>query len=356
MQINRVDLLNALSKLKPVASGLSSMPILSHMLIEARCGSAYVTASDLKTTMRAVAPLIDDADGEFTLPAQRLTKLVSEMTDNTVTFTAGDAHTMHVVCGPVKATLYGMDPDEFPPVPDVQAEPVDIEAPALRAALDRVAFAICTDQARYNLTGALFEFSGDTLTLVATDGRRMSIATLPATAPARKVIVPGRAVNELTRLLADEETVRIAFDDTRARFDTDGATLITSLIEGSFPNWQQIIPKRNNSRVTANTAEFTAALRRARVLTNDKWNAVKLAVDGGEMVLSTSTPEVGEYREPIPVTLTGEATEATFNPDFLLDVARHVESDEIALAFGGPEKPVLIGDGDYKSVVMPIRR
>ena len=234
----------------------------------------------------------------------------------------------------------------------------------LKNVFSRTSFAICSDPARYNLTGLLVEIEGGRLTAVATDGRRMSLYRETegiAEGIDIKVIIPGKMIHELERLLDDEEDVRVFINENQAGFSFGNIRLVTALIEGSFPNYEMVVPQGHDKEVIANTARFREAMRRTRTMTNDKFNSVRIQLSKGVIKMKVVTPEVGEYEEEMPVNYEGDEIEIAFNPDFVLDILKHVDTDETVLLVKDAMSPgVLRPHSDappdqYVNVVMPIR-
>jgi DNA polymerase-3 subunit beta len=176
-----------------------------------------------------------------------------------------------------------------------------------------------------------------------------------------KVIIPGKMITELERLLGEEGSVMVRVTETQACFSFNNVRLVTALIEGTFPNYDMVIPKKHNKEIVLNTETFVQAIRRARTVTNDKFNAVRLSLSSGVLTIKVATPEVGEHREDIPIEYDGESTEIAFNPDFILDVLRHINQDKTCFVLKDSANPGIIkpftesGIDTYINVIMPIR-
>lgn len=261
--------------------------------------------------------------------------------------------------------LFSMAPDEFPPVRSFEGvEPLVLSQELLRTMFQKTSFAICTDQARYNLTGLLVEIGGGKITVVATDGRRMTLFAEEGGVPEGidvNVIIPGKMIHELERLLGGEGQVNILIDETQAGFSFDGIRLVTALIEGTFPNYDMVIPKKHDKEAVVQVGSFSDAVRRTRTMTNEKFNSVRFTVASGSMTLRVVTPEVGEYTEDIPVEYDGDSIEVAFNPDFILDVLRRIDSEKVCMVLKDGMSPGLLkpyqeeGAEKYFNVIMPIR-
>jgi DNA polymerase-3 subunit beta len=364
--IPRYDLLDAVNKVKTVVSAKSALPILSHVLLEAEDNRLRISATDLKVSIECTIECGVDDPGSMTVSCQRLASILGELPDSDIHLELGQSNTVTLECGKIHTKLYSMSPEEFPPIRSFDGvEPLVLPQNLLRGIFQKTSFAISTDQARYNLTGLLLEIKEGKLVAVATDGRRMSLISQTegiADGINIKVIIPGKMIHELERLLDAEEDVTIQIGENQAAFSFGTLRLVTALIEGNFPNYEMVIPKEHDKEVKLNTALFTEGMRRTRTMTNDKFNSVRLCIQDGQMTLKVVTPEVGEYEEELPITYSGEELEIAFNPDFVLDVLRHVDSEETCLVLKDPMSPgvlkPLAGDGatdSYINVVMPIR-
>lgn len=363
--IPRQDLLDAVNKVKAVVSPKSALPILSHILVEAEGPSIKLAATDLKVSIEATVDCNVAGEGSITLPCARLANILAVLPEQDVTVELEGENKVTIQCGRSKTRLYSMSPEDFPPIRTFEGiEPLVLEQSLLKNLFSKTSFAICTDQARGNLTGLMFELAGGCLTVVSTDGRRMSLSRQREGVPEGidlKVIIPGKMVNELERLMADEGEVQVLIDETQAAFSFGSVRLVSSLVEGSFPNYEMVIPKKHDKEIICSTGAFGEALRRARTVTNDKFNSVRLTINEGQMQLSVTTPEVGEHQEELPVEFEGEKLEIAFNPDFVLEVVRHMDTDKLVLMLKDATSPGLLKpyteapEDNYLNVVMPIR-
>ena len=373
--IPKADLLDAVNKVKTVVSAKSALPILSHILIEAGDNSIRLSATDLKVSIECSVDCTVEKEGALTVSSQRISSILSELPDLDVSMelqdsnvVRQDSNVVRLECGKIHTKLYSMSPEEFPPVRDFEGiEPLVLPQSLLSEIFQRTQFAICTDQARYNLTGLLIEIKEGTLTAVATDGRRMSLVKQTEGIVSGidiKVIVPSKMINELSRLLSDDGDVNILISDNQAGFSFGSLRLVTALIEGTFPNYEMVVPKSHDKEALVSTAAFSEAIRRTRTMTNDKFNSVRLQVSDGTLHLMVTTPEVGEYEEDMPLDYTGDEIEIAFNPDFVLDVLKHIDSEQTKLVLKDSMSPGVIRPvneeddakgSEYINVVMPIR-
>lgn len=366
LTIARQDLLDAVSRVKTVVSPKSALPILSHILVEAEDSRVKLTATDLKVSIECTAECSVEEPGSMTVSAQRISSILSELPESDVTVELEENQVVSLSCGKIHTKLYSMSPEEFPPVRSFdEVEGFTLAQGVLRNLFRKTRFAICTDQARYNLTGLLFEIKGGTLTVVATDGRRMSLCQSTESIPPDmevKVIIPGKMIDELERLLGEDEQVSIQLDESQAGFEFGGMRLVTALIEGTFPNYEMVVPKKHDKELVAESGLLLEAVRRTRTMTNEKFNSVKFSTGEGSLVLRVQTPEVGEYEEELAVSFEGEPMEIAFNPDFLSDVLRRLDSERVSVSLKDGTSPGLFREvseegvsDSYVNVIMPIR-
>ncbi|MFO7775985.1 MAG: DNA polymerase III subunit beta [Candidatus Hydrogenedentota bacterium] len=366
IEISRQNLLEAINKVKSVVPPRSALPILSHLLLEAESdGILRVSATDLKVGIECQTPCTVEEPGSMTVASQRLASITGELPDQAIRIELSDSNVVNLECGRIRTKLYSMAPDEFPPVRKFEnVDPLILNQRSLKRLFTKTSFAISKDQARYTLTGLLCEIGNGKVVAVATDSRRMSVCVDEQNVSEElnhSVIIPGKMIQELERLLSDEGEVEVYIDETHAGFAFDSSRLVTALIEGTFPQYDAVVPKRHDKEALIDTGQFLEAVRRTRTMTNDKWNSVRFSLDKGEMTLKVVTPEVGEYQEEISVEYEGEPVEVAFNPDFIIDVVRRIEEEKVSFNVKDSQNPGLIkphseaDEDNYLNVIMPIR-
>jgi DNA polymerase-3 subunit beta len=363
--IPRQDLLECVNRVKSVVSAKSALPILSHILVEARDSSVKLSATDLKVSIECTADCSVEEEGSLTVSSHRLASILAELPNEDITIGLGDNNQVSLECGRIQTKLYSMSPDEFPPIRSFEGiEPIVVEQGLLKRIFNKTSFAICTDQSRHNLTGLLFEMSGGKLTVVSTDGRRMSLCLEREGIPDGievKVIIPGKMIAELERLLSEDGEVSVYVDESQAGFAFGQIRLVTALIDGTFPPYDMVVPKKHDKEVIIDSATFQEAVRRTRTMTNDKFNSVRFGIASGEMSLRVVTPEVGEYKEEIPVEFEGQGFEIAFNPDFVVEVLKRIDTEKTSFVLKDAMSPGVLkpyrenASDNYVNVIMPIR-
>ncbi len=363
----RQDLLAAVNKVKSVVASKSALPILSHILLETGESSVKLTATDLKISIEADTDCAVERPGAMTVQCQRLSMILAELPGEAdVTLELVENNVAELRCGKVCTKLFCQAPDEFPPVktfPETGA--MVFKQSMLKKLFQKTSFAICSDQSRYNLTGLLFELRGGRLTVVATDGRRMSMAVADEQVDAAdvRVIIPAKMIHELETLLASDgdATVDVWVEESHAAFALERLRVVSALIEGNFPNYDAVVPKKHDREVVVKTEEFIRTMRLSLAVTSDKFRSVRVVAGGGALKVQVKTPEVGEFEDEIETSYDGEAVEIAFNPAFILDVLRFIEGEKVCLLLKDTSSPGIIKpytdapQDNYVNVVMPIR-
>lgn len=365
--IPKQELQSAVNTVKSVVSQKSALPILSHILMEADRDTLKLTATDLKVSIECKVDCTVEVSGSLTVSCQRISMILGELPDADVTLELLDTSVVELRCGLVETKLFSISPDEYPPVRDFEdIEPIVFNQGVLKKLFQRTSFAICTDQSRYNLTGLLLETRSDGLRVVATDGRRMSLAVSNEDIPTDreiKVIIPSKMIHELESLLADdtEKNVRVYLDENQASFVFERVRIVTALIEGNFPNYEAVVPKKHDKEIIVDLERFTKSMRLAYAMTNDKFRNVKLSFSDGMLRLTVKTPEVGEQEQELPIAYENDPFDISFNPAFVLDVLRYMDSENVCMQLKdgsspGVFKPYTEAPLDsYINVIMPIR-
>jgi len=280
--------------------------------------------------------------------------------DPTITIET-DAEAAHIRGADAHFKIFGHPASEFPPVPTFEGEAdMEVKASELVGLIQRTLFATARETSRYAINGVLVEVDGKKLTLVATDGRRLALARGNCTnvkGETQQAIIPSKALNLLTRLIDDPDgKVRIRLADNQAFFGTDRATLTTNLVEGNFPPYKDVIPKDQDRRAVFNTTQLASAVRRAGLLTNEESKGVCFRFTDKQLELSSRAPETGEAEVSVPLeSYNGESIEIGFNPFFITDGLKVIDTDEVSVELKAPNKPGLLRAGsDYQYVVMPV--
>jgi DNA polymerase-3 subunit beta len=344
-----------------------SLPVLTNVLLKTEDGGLKLTATNLEIGITHWVPGKIEVDGATSVPARLLTDLVNSLPgSDPIALELADGETLHIRAGRFESNIKGIPAEDFPTVQTAGERPITrVAQKVLRQALDETAFAAASDEARPILTGVLAKFEGDQLTLAAADNYRIAVKTITVLDPVEEtsVVIPARALHELSRILSDtEEPVSIVLAHSRNQllFHIDGVDLVTRLIDGQYPNYQSVLPASHATRAVLDREELLRAVRPAALIAHESANIVKLGVglDGEPAITVSANAEVGDHVGRVEAAIEGDGTTIAFNARFLADVLEKVDADQFALELNGPLSPGVfkpIGDDRYVHVVMPLR-
>ncbi|HET6465745.1 MAG TPA: DNA polymerase III subunit beta [Nitrospiria bacterium] len=371
LKISRGELLTGFQRVQGVVERRNTMPILSNMLFEAKGDQVILFATDLEIGIRGTYKAEVSQPGGVTVSARKLYEIIRELPEGAVTITSNEEHRVEIEAGKSEFKVLGLPPQEFPAMPAIDSEPLmPMDRKTLSDLIRKTVFAAGDNNARYILNGLLVTlYTKDKrrfLRFVGTDGHRLAVIERPledgkgrGLAQEQTAIIPKKAALEIKKLLEEnEEGPELGVSKNQMIFKRGGLLLLARLMEGSYPNYQQVIPKENEKRVAVNKAEIEGALRRVSILSREKTSAIKLALESDTLTLSSSNPEMGEAREVIAAKFGQEGITTGFNARYLLDALAAIDSEEAVLEFKDALSPCIIrqpDDPDYLCVVMPMR-
>jgi DNA polymerase-3 subunit beta len=360
LTITKDNLSHGLAAVQNVVSNRTTLPILSNVLLRAKDGRLELTATDLDVTISCgVAAEVAKA-GETTIPVRKLASIVRELGVGELQLETDDKNFTTISAGSSFYKIHGLAAEEFPPLPKFKEnKQITLPQEKLKGMLKKTSFAISTDETRYVLNGILFSFKDNKLTLVATDGRRLALVDIELEFPRThetEIIVPTKAVNELQRLLAEDGDVKISVTENQVAFELNGALILSKLIEGTYPNYRQVIPGEAKERIPLERDLFLNAVHRVSLLASEKSNSVKLIFTKNNLDIMANTPEVGEAKESVSVNYRGKDISLAFNPEFLMAPLRNLTEDEVFLDLIDEMSPgVLKVHAAFLYVLMPMR-
>jgi len=365
LTIARDQLLNGLQAVHNIVAVRTTLPILSNLLLRAESGGLELTATDLDVTISCRVTAEVGRAGATTLPAKRLFSIVRELSVGDVQVEVDDKNDCSLLVGPSFFKLRGLPAEEFPPVPNLGDRPrITLPQDKVKAMLRKTAFAVSVDEARYVLNGLFFSLKEHKLTMVATDGRRLALADEEVEVDPEKqaeFIIPSKALGELSRLLQDKGQVELAFAENQAAFTlTDDkefkVLLITKLVDGTYPNYRQVIPGEAQERIPLAREEFQQALRRTELMTSEKNNSVKLSFERNRLTIIANSPDVGEAAETMAINYKGKELAIAFNPGFLIEALKALDNEEVFLELTNEFSPGVVKiNGPFLYVLMPMR-
>jgi DNA polymerase-3 subunit beta len=372
LKIGVQDLAKALGRSQGIVEKKSTMPILSHVLLEARkAGQLVVSATDLDLAVSSEHACEVLKEGSVAVSARHLYEIVRALPEASVTLKRAQNNYLEVKSGSAEFRIVGLPAEDFPALPRFDKVPfADVDASLLLDMIERTFFAVSTDETRYNLNGVFFEAGPSALRLVATDGHRLSLAEKPIEATfglKRGVILPKKGLSELKKLLAEavesgeeKPESKLGFLENSAIFRRPGVVLVMRLIEGLFPDYKQVIPKAGEKVLKLSRNRFADTLRRISLLSSDKAHAVKLDLGTGQLRVLSQNPDLGEAKEDVPVEYEGEPLKIGFNARYLTEVLAVLQSADVVLELADDLSPGVLKGADEKdqgftAVVMPMR-
>lgn len=369
-KINRDHFANGLSQVLNVVGSKATMPILSNVLIEAEKDQISLTTTNLDLGIRCKIKAEIKEPGSVTLPVKRLSSIVKELPNTEVTFDAAPNHQVKLSSGGSTFRIMGIGREEFPPLPEFGDEKAfTLEQAELVSMLRSVAYAESQDETRYILNGVYFNFRDGKLSLVATDGRRLALTSKEmeiSEESAGSIILPAKTVNELNRLLDKGEKVKINFNERRCAFQiasnkdssglVDSIYLYSKVVEGNYPNYNQVIPKETHQRIKLERQLFLDCIHRAALVCSEKSNQVKLRLTSNLLEITAQSPDFGEAHESMAVNYSGPDLQVAFNPGFLMDPLKALTKDEIFFEVKDEISPGVFKTLDsFVCVIMPVR-
>jgi len=371
LKIGVQDLSRALARSQGIVEKKTTMPILSHVLLEAKKGGTlHVSATDLDVSVSGEHPCEVLREGAVAVSARHLYDIVKSLPDATVVLKRAQNNYLELQSGPAEFRIVGLPAEDFPALPrfdKVKLSPVPPQE--LLSMIELTAFAASSDETRYNLNGVYFEPAGGDLRMVATDGHRLSLARRPLGSDfglKKGVILPRKGLVELKKLLQEtlesgeeKPELKLGFVESSAVVARPKVTLVMRLIEGAFPDYRQVIPKQGEKVVKLGRLRFLETLRRISLLSSDKAHAVKLELSPGLLRVLSQNPDLGEAKEEVTVDYQGEPLKIGFNARYLTDVLQALsDKQDVLLELADDLSPGVLkpeGDDGFTAVIMPMR-
>ena len=366
LKITRDNLQQGLAAVGASIPARTTLPVLSNILIEAAEDHVAMSGTDLDIAVSVQVPAEVEEGGALTVPAKKLQELARELPEHPVRITT-KGERLELVCGRATFRLNGMPRDEFPTFPAVDfSKSWKVSGKVLHDLIRQTSFAVSTEESRPILNGVLWQLADGDMRMVATNGHRLArltVAVQGASAPKSDLIVPPRALQQVERLFGDDDEIEVARTENHLGFRRNGTQVFTRLIEGPYPNYEQVIPKDNDKTAVADRGQLTHALRRMAVVASEQTHRVKLSFHANTLRFSVETPDLGEAHEELEVEYAGDPLDIGFNAAYLLEVLRYMPTEDVKLTLKAPERAATIEpavrDGseapDYLCLVMPLR-
>src|SRR5687768_13029202 len=363
--ISREKLQEGLAAVASSIPAKTTLPVLANLLVETTDRGIRLSGTDLDIAVSTEVTADVETQGAITIPAKKLTEIARELPPSPVKIAAVGEQRVTLECGRSRFKLLGLPKDEFPSFPQVRfAESWRVKSGDLQNLITHTSFAVSTEESRPILNGVLWELRPERMRMVATNGHRLAKMELPiasAGAPANDLIVPPKALDQIRRLFPADEELEIARGDNHLGFRSPVTSVFTRLIEGPYPNYEQVIPKDNEKICTVDKAALVSALKRMSVIASDQTHRIKLSFNAGMLKFSVQTPDLGEAQDELPVRYTGDPFDIGFNASYLLEILRYMPTEEIRLTFKAPERAATVepeGWNDpatFLCLIMPLR-
>jgi DNA polymerase-3 subunit beta len=363
--VRKNDLLRELQLFQGIVERKNTIPILANVLMDAKGDEVRFLATDLEVALRSKCAASVSKPGALTLPAKKLYEIVKSLPDTDIRI-AEDKNGVKVAADRFDSRMQTLPREDFPTLPEGGTTPTAmLPSAALKEMIAKTQFAITGEDTRYFLNGAQFVLHPDSMSLVATDGHRLALVTVTRDGKNEgeesKAILPKKTLGELGRLLTEGDgEIRYERGENHMFFDVAGRTLISRMIDGQFPAYERVIPKGNDKHIEFERDRLTNAVKRVALLSNERSRAVKFQIDKGKVDVTSSSPELGEAHETLPVDYSGASMQICFNAQYVLDFLSAVTTDVVALELKDEVSqavmtPVGAEGYDYTYVIMPMR-
>ena len=363
--ISREKLQEGLAAVTASIPAKTTLPVLANIMVEATDKGIRLSGTDLDIAVTTEVAADVESPGAITIPAKKLSEIARELPPAPVRVAAVGEQRVTLDCGRTHFKILGLSRDEFPAFPNVRFnESWRIRSGDLQKLISHTAFAVSTEESRPILNGVLWELKPDLMRMVATNGHRLAKMEVPIKsvgAPATDLIVPPKALEQIRRLFPEDEELEIAKGENHLGFRSPFTAVFTRLIEGPYPNYDQVIPRDNNRVAIADRQALTSALRRMSIIASDQTHRIRLSFNAGMLKFSVQTPDLGEAADELAVRYSGDPLDIGFNANYLLEILRFIPTDEVRLTFKAPERAATVepeGWADpatYLCLVMPLR-
>ena len=361
LSVTRDSLHTGLGAVSATSPTKTTLPVLSNILLVAGDGKMTISGTDLDISVSVSVEAEVEEAGSVTVPAKKFAEIARELPTAPVHIVA-DGVEVRIESGRSRFKLFGLPPEEFPTFPEVDSgDAWTMQAADLHQLISRTAFAVSTEESRPILNGVLWQLRDGKASMVATNGHRLARLTVPleGVAPEADLIVPPKALQQVERLFPKEGAIKVSRSQNHLAFRSEERSVYTRLIEGPYPNYQQVIPSDNDKKAVANRDNLAAAIRRMAVVASDQTHRVRMSFTPGSLAFRVQTPDLGEAEEEMSVDYDGEALEIGFNANYLLEVLRYMPEEDVLMEFKAPERAATFlpasRELDYLCLVMPLR-
>lgn len=358
--VTRSEVAALIRRIQNIVPQTPPLPILSHVLVEAKDGELIFTATDLTVSTRCTAKAKVSKAGALSIPSKRFFQLVRELEEGDLEVTTEEHEMAEIRIGSSHFRLHGLNKDEYPALPDLgEALQVTLSSEMLKELFFRTAFAVAKEDNRYVLTGLLMRIEKSKAICVGTDGKRLAKVEIPVQTPEDfkgDYILPLKAVDEMMKVAAECEQVTLFLGEDKVALEAGNTLLVTRLLAGNFPDFQQVIATKGGVSVLLHREELIVLLRQIALFTEEKSCSARFTFLPGELILTANTAEVGDGKVSMPVNYSGKKLEIAFNPFYVLDVLKHTKDETVTLTLSDSYNPGMVTDSTSALfVIMPMR-
>lgn len=363
LTISREKLQEALTAVAAAVPTKTTLPVLGNLLLETTEKGLRLSGTDLDIGVSTEVLADVESPGAITVPAKKLSEIVRELPPAPVKLSAAGEQRITLECGRSRFKLLGLPRDEFPAFPSVDFNKSwRVRSGDLQKLISHTAFAVSTEESRPILNGVLWEVREKETRMVATNGHRLAKMETPyAGLLTGDFIIPPKALEQVRRLFPSDEELEVARGENHLAFRSPFTSVFTRLIEGPYPNYDQVIPRDNNRMAIIDKTALQSALKRMAVVASDQTHRVKLSFNSALLKFSVATPDLGEGQDELPIRYDGDPIDIGFNGMYLLEILRYMPTEEIRFTFKEPERAATLEPeswsepGKYLCLVMPLR-
>jgi len=361
-ETNKESFLKTLTKIQGIIEKKHTIPILSNVLLELKSDQLIVTATDLEIGLRSFLKVKTYSEGKITVSAKKLYEIIREMPNKTINFTAKNNFWIEITCEKSVFNLVGLSSDEFPNFPEINENSLnEIDNEDFNKMIDKTIFSVSNDESKYNLNG-IFLKNEEKLVMVATDGHRLSYCCNEKfknmTIFNQGIILPKKGIYEFKKIVNKEQSLFIGMNENNFTIKNDNAILIMRIVDGEFPDYNKVLPKKCDNYSTINKLDFLHALKRISILSSEKLRGVKFNLEKNKLIITSSNPDYGDAKEEIDIKYSGEEISIGFNSKYILDILNSIEDEFINFHLKDNLSPGMIepvDDSNFLSVIMPMR-
>ncbi len=357
--VDKENLIKGIQTVQNIISQRTNLPILSYVLVETRGSEIYLTTTDLDIGITHKVTAIIEEPGNVILPAKKFGDIIREFPEKTINIYTKKNNLTVIENQQCQFKLMGLPYEEFPKISKItNQEVIQLNQDELKEMLSLVSFAVSYDETRYILNGILCQINKGVIHLVATDGKRLAFYQKKLSQEINKsieIIISIKTIQELNRNLTENGEVFLGVGNNQVLFDLGKTQIVSRLIEGEFPDYKQVIPPPAHSKIRIHRERFLLAIKRASLLATHDYQAIKLEVFKNKVVITKSTPNMGESYEELTCEYTGKDMVIGFNPVYLIDVLKTLKDEMVEFEVIDSEKPGVIRSDGYIYIILPMR-